>query len=62
MDDNEKNKALRPRMAKILLVYIIKGSFVIKKIAGILSTAKITSTHSMKIRAKKRGVNHNSFF
>ena len=55
----KKYKDLRPNMAKILEVIIIKGSSKIAKIAGILSVAKIISLISIKIIAKNSGVARN---
>ena len=48
--------ALRPRIAKILLVSTMKGSRLTENTAGMLSTAKATSVVSMTMRATKRGV------
>jgi hypothetical protein len=51
-----KKRALRPRIAKIFEVKTMKGSLVIAKIAGTLSTAKMMSVNSMKISVRRRGV------
>ena len=53
---NKKYNDLSPNIANILLVYTTNKSCVIKNIAGILSTAKMTSISSIINRAKKRGV------
>jgi len=51
-----KYKDLRPRIAKILDVNTIKESVVTEKIAGIESTANITSVVSITIRTMNNGV------
>ena len=51
-----KYNALKPKIAKMLLVYTINTSWVMRKIAGILSKAKITSIVSIIINAKNNGV------
>ena len=55
---NKKYKARSPNIAKILEVNTIKGSSVIAKIAGMLSTAKISSLTSTKINTRKSGVTY----
>ena len=51
-----KYRLLRPRIAKILEVYTIKGSVVMEKIAGIESIANITSEDSISISMANSGV------
>ena len=51
-----KNMALNPSMAKILEKKTIYGSLVMAKIAGIESTAKITSENSITISTINNGV------
>ena len=54
--DNKKYKERKPRMAKILEVYRINGSFEIAKIAGIESTANKTSVNSITATTTNQGV------
>ena len=53
---NKKNKALKPKMAKIFDVYKMKGSFEIAKMAGIESTAKSKSVNSITATTTNKGV------
>ena len=57
--DNKKNIARRPKIAIKFAVNTINGSEVTAKIAGMESTAKITSDASTKINTKNSGVAHN---
>ena len=53
---SKKYMARRPKMAKMLEVRTMKGSVVTAKIAGMLSTAKMTSLNSIIINTSKSGV------
>ena len=53
---NKKNMERNPIIAKMLEKNTMYGSFVTEKIAGILSTAKIKSVHSMINNTKNNGV------
>ncbi len=54
--DNRKYIARRPKIANKFDVKTMKGSVVTAKIAGILSTAKITSLSSTIINTSSSGV------
>ncbi|MNV90861.1 hypothetical protein D3C71_1852850 [compost metagenome] len=57
MPASRKNIARRPSTAKTLEVSTMNGSVVIAKIAGMLSTAKITSVTAIRISTTNSGVN-----
>ncbi|MNR14158.1 hypothetical protein D3C85_1306190 [compost metagenome] len=54
--DNKKYNARKPRIANILDVYKMNGSFEIAKIAGIESTANNTSVNSITATTTSKGV------
>ncbi|KAG0914151.1 hypothetical protein G6F31_021422 [Rhizopus arrhizus] len=60
MPASRKNIARRPSTANTLEVSTMNGSVVIAKIAGMLSTAKITSVTAIRISTANSGVNQRT--
>jgi hypothetical protein len=60
MPASRKNIARRPSTANTLEVSTMNGSVVIAKMAGMLSTAKITSVTAIRISTTNSGVNQRT--